>query len=147
MGGGAGGDEQPAARGRVRAGYRVRRRAHSGASWSRGSGRAGRARDPWPGRPRSPPAPPALAWVSAAHPCCSAHAAEPGTAPRPFPLPDPPPGDSFSPSLASLPGRKGLGRKHVSALPSGRFGISASRSHWLGSGAEGAGSPCLVSPD
>ncbi|XP_047597541.1 uncharacterized protein LOC125107027 [Lutra lutra] len=35
------------------------------------------------------------------------------TEPRPFPLADPPPGDDFSPSLASVPERKGLGRKHV----------------------------------
>lgn len=67
--------------------------------------------------------------------------------PAPFRYQTRPPGDGFSPSLASLSERKGLGRKHVSAPPSGRFGISASRSHWLGSAAEGAGSPCLVSPD
>lgn len=70
-----------------------------------------------------------------------------GTAPRPFPLPDPPPGDGFWPSLASLPERKGLGRKHVSVPPSGCSRVSASRSHWLVSRAQGVGSPRLVSPD
>lgn len=67
--------------------------------------------------------------------------------PRPFPLADPPSGDDFSPSLASVPMRKGLGRKHVSVPLSGWSQVSASRSHWLVSRAEGAGSPRGLLPE
>lgn len=86
----------------------------------------------------SPPAPPALASGSAVHLRSLGHEVQARKGTPPLSVTRSAPRSGFSPSLASLPERKGRGHKHVNAPTSGRSQVSASRSHWLLCRAEGA---------
>lgn len=86
----------------------------------------------------SPPARPALASGSAVHLRSLGHEVQARKGIPPLSVTRSAPRSGFSPSLASLPERKGRGHKHVNAPTSGWSQVSASRSHWLLCRAEGA---------